>query len=190
MRTPSLYKAGAILALLWAAGSVRAEPIPVAPVCSATLNSPSWSDCAGAFLGNDKDQRFGVPVTIGAEFARSGISYLGSSNDAANGPLGNDPGGAGGTLRFDFNSPFVVSLRAGNAFSLFHFAAPAVPVSSLGFTTLGVSFDNGGGGGSGLSHAAVFAPQQVTAIPESPTYALLIAGLAALAFMARRRRQR
>jgi hypothetical protein len=46
---------------------------------------------------------------------------------------------------------------------------------------------NGQGIGSDLSHASVYGG--VPAIPEPQTYALMLAGLAAVGFMTRRRRQ-
>jgi hypothetical protein len=172
-------------------GPAHAALTPVAPACTATLTDPSWADCAGAFEGNDKNQQADVQATILAEFGLSGAVYQGASDDAASGPFTANPGGASGTLSFDFAiaSPFVLSLKAGNAFSLFYFDGSSGPISSIDFTTLGIS-TNVQGIGNGLSHASVYAADVVPGVPEPQTYALMAAGLVAMGFLSLRRRRR
>ena len=82
-------------------------------------------------------------------------------------------------------SPFVLALKAGDAFSLYLFAAHT---TSIDFDTLGVGFINNGGShfGQGLSHATLYS---VTAVPEPETYALLAAGLTFVGWASRRRKR-
>lgn len=187
MTQRTFLKLGLTTAALLAASLSHAALTPVAPNCSATVTSPSWTDCAGAFSGNDKNQEADVLATILAEFGLSGVSFQGASDDAGSGPFSANPGTNSGTLAFDaaLDGPFVLSLKAGNAFSLFYFDGAGDPISSIDFTTLGVS-TNGQGIGSGLSHASLYGG--VPAIPEPQTYALMLAGLAAMGFFARRRK--
>jgi hypothetical protein len=178
-------------AVLLAAGASQAALTPTGLSCGDTVTNPSFTDCAGAFEGNDKgSQQADVLATILAEFGLAGASYVGASDDASSGPFSNSPDGVSGTLDFDFaiDSPFVLSLKAGNAFSLFYFDGAGAAISSIDFTTLGVSV-NANEFGNGLSHASVYAAEMVPGIPEPETYALMLAGLAAVGFMSRRRRQ-
>ena len=68
---------------------------------------------------------------------------------------------------------------AGNVSALYRFNAGTAGVDT---------FSVFGGNGQGLSNAAVYVTG-VPAIPEPETYALMLAGLAAVGFMASRRRQ-
>ena len=83
-------------------------------------------------------------------------------------------------------SPFVLALKAGDAFSLYLFAADT---TSIDFDTLGVGFINNGEThfGQGLSHATLYST--VTAVPEPETYALFAAGLAFVGWASRRRQR-
>jgi hypothetical protein len=187
MKNRSLIKTALGAAVLLAASASQAALTPTSPSCTATVTDPTWTDCAGAFEGNDKNQEADVLATILAEFGLSDVSYQGASDEASSGPFSNSPNGASGTLDFDFaiDSPFVLSLKAGTAFSLFYFDGEGAPISSIDFTTLGVSV-NPNQIGNGLSHASLYSA--VPAIPEPETYALMLAGLAAIGFMTRRRR--
>lgn len=191
MKRNGLLEGGLSALALCAAFSVQAALTPVAPACSASVTDPTWADCAGAFSGNDKNQQADVLATILAEFGLAGALFQGASDDAGSGPFGGNPGGAAGTLTFDaaIDSPFVLSLKAGNAFSLFYFDGVGAPISSIDFTTLGVSV-NPNEAGNGLSHASVYGTQPLAAIPEPHTNLLMLAGLAAIGFMAMRRRRR
>lgn len=183
-------RAGLSAVALCAVFAAQAALSPVAPACTAAAINPSWADCAGAFLGNDKNQQADVQATILAEFGLAGALFQGASDDAGNGPFGGNPADASGRLTFDvaIDSPFVLSLKAGNAFSLFYFDGEGAPISAVDFTTLGVSV-NPNGAGNGLSHASVYATPTVAAIPEPHTSLLMLAGLGAIGFMAMRRRR-
>jgi hypothetical protein len=160
MKKPSLFKSATGAVALWAASAAQAALTPLAPACTATISNPTWSDCAVAFAaGNDK--------------------------------FSNNPGATSGTLNFDFtiDTPFVLSLNGGNAFSLFYFDAAGAPPSAVGFTTLGVSV-NDNDGGSEQSRASVYGAKMVPGVPEPQTLAMMLAGLAAFGFLAARRRQR
>ena len=101
-------------------------------------------------------------------------------------------GGSAGSLSFANQTDlFVISLKAGNAFSLYEFDGSTVlgGISSISFDTLGVGFFSGNPNhpqehfGQGLSHANIYAPP----VPEPETYAMLLAGLGLVSLVARRR---
>jgi PEP-CTERM motif len=189
MNTPSLIPSTLCAAALLAASAAHAgnHHSSNAAACSASVTNVSWTDCAGSFEGNDKNQEDRVLSIIESEFGLAGASFLGASDDARSGPFRRDPDGASGTLRFDsaIDGAFVLSLKAGNAFSLYFFDGEGDAISSIDYTTLGVA-TNWRGDGLGLSHASLYAA--VPAIPEPETYALMLAGLAAVGFMSRRRK--
>lgn len=155
---------------------------------STTFTALASSACAGSFVGNINGSASEVTF-LNSTFG-GGFTYTGKSDDAGNGPFtGNPMVSTLGTLTFD--SPlfgmFVIGLKAADNYSYYLFNALA-PTSSLTFSsTAGVAL-NRNEMSQNLSHAALYV-RAVGPVPEPETYALMMAGLAALGFVSRRRRR-
>jgi hypothetical protein len=179
----------AFLALaLIAPSRTHAQLVSTTPACTASgaLATFGAQSCFGAFVGNNKNQQADVLAQLAA-FGGT-WSALGSSDDASFGPFTSNPGGTSGTLTFDnlITGPFVLAIKAGNAFSLYYFLNGGAGLSSVNFTTAGVAI-NAIDNPNGLSHATLYRGS-LNVVPEPSTYALLATGLFALGIMARRRR--
>lgn len=181
-------KAAAFAAAALTGLSAQAALTSVSPACTASVLNPAYTACGGSFAGNNHNQEADVLAYINTTW---GVSFTdqGASDDAANGPFTSNPNGATGTLTFDFalDQAFVLALKAGNQFSLFYFDGSGPAISSIDYSTLGVNVNNQGIA-QGLSHATVYSTALVPGIPEPETYALMLAGLGMVGFMARRRR--
>ena len=133
---------------------------------------PGFLDCAGSFSGNNLNQSADVQTEILGDFGLTGLTHVSDIT-----------GSGSGTLSFALQSgPFVIALKAGDAFSLYAFAGG---ISSVAFDTLGVGFYSGQGKahfGQDLSHADLYSAP----VPEPVSSALMLVGLAAIG-MARRR---
>ena len=178
----------ALAAAALIAAPAHAALTPTGVACdghgTGMTSQPGYLACAGAFDGNNLNQASEVEAEIAADF---GLSGLLSVTDITAGNAGST-----GTLTFALQSgPFVISLKAGDAFSLYEFSGG---ISSIDFDTLGVGFFSGNANnpqihfGQGLSHADLYAFSQP--VPEPETYALMLGGMGALGFVARRRKPR
>jgi len=139
-------------------------------------SQPGYIDCAGAFDGNHNNQDVSqILIDFGLSGPTSVVDVTGANGNATSGEF----------TFADMASPFVLALKAGDAFSLYLFAAHT---TSIDFDTLGVGFINNGREhfGQTLGHATLYS---VTAVPEPETYALLAAGLAFVAWASRRRQR-
>jgi hypothetical protein len=159
---------------------------------------PDALACSGAWQGNISPQLADVEAQLATDFASfvgagADFTLVGKSDDANSGPfVANAENATTGTLTFDtpITGMFVIGLKASDSFSFYLFDGGMSGLTSIDFSTAGVSL-NGQGMAQGLSHAALFVLENgpVPGIPEPQTYALLLGGLAAMAMVARRRRQ-
>ena len=169
------------------------------PALAEECTNTNWTvlsdtDCRGSFVGNingDDSETTFLDTAWGA-LAGGSFDYLGKTDDAGAGPFASNPGSVtSGTLTFDapITGWFVIGLKASNQYSYYLFNALS-PLSSLTFdSTAGVATTVNGRGvviPQELSHANLYAV--AAPVPEPETYALMMAGLAAVGFMSRRRK--
>ena len=148
-------------------------------------SQPGYLSCSGSWSGNNLNQSGDVASQVLIDWGLTGL--------AAQDVTGSNSQSSAGTLTFANQSGlFVLSLKAGDAFSLYEFNAANVAggISSIHFDTLGVGFFSGGANrimhdGQGLSHADLYSTQ--APVPEPEIYALMLAGLGVVGFIARRR---
>ena len=165
------------------------------PALAENCANTSWSalaatDCEGSFAGNINGNASEMAFLDSAWGALAGGSfdYLGKSDDAGNGPFTGDPDVAiNGTLTFDqaISGWFVIGLKAANNHSYYLFNATS-PITSLTYASTAGVATNRNGIPQNLSHGNLYAVAQP--VPEPETYALMMAGLAAVGFLSRRRK--
>jgi len=170
-----------------AAAPAHAVLTPTGIACDGNgtvmTSNPGYADCSGAFADNNINQSADVAAQILADWGLSGLTTTDVTGVNGNATTG--------SFTFaDMASPFVLALKAGDAFSLYLFDAHT---TSIDFDTLGVGFFSGPRNvehfGQGLSHATLYGGSTVTAVPEPETYALLTAGLAFVGWASRRRQR-
>ncbi|HUG25996.1 PEP-CTERM sorting domain-containing protein [Piscinibacter sp.] len=157
---------------------------------------PDALACSGAWEGNVTPQQADVEAQLALDFAPfvgagADFSFVGKSDDADNGPFTSNPMDTTGTLNFDvpITGFFAVALKAGDAFSVYLFDGGVAGLTSIDYSTLGVSV-NQDGQAQDLSHATLISVGPFAApIPEPETYALMLAGLGVVGFVARRRKR-
>jgi len=151
-------------------------------------SAAGYVDCSGSWSGNNSNQATDVNSQIFTDF---GLTVLGGPTGITATSVAGDP-----TLTFTAQTGvFVISLKAGDAFSLYEFDATTIAggISSIDYDTLGVGFFKGREHyGQGLSHADLYTVDQnlgignPPAVPEPANAALLLMGLGGM-FILRRR---
>ncbi len=179
----TLTQLAAAAAVLVSAPAFALTDADSANNCQTTILSPTADACAGTFAGNNVGAAEpGADEVAAYIFTKWGVTD--GTPFTMNGPM--DSSAADGfqlDLGGIYSGDFVVALKQAAGFSLYFYDNEA-PTQYLTFTT---NAGFGGNGNLGISHFTVYG--NVTAVPEPETYALMLAGLGVVGFMARRRKQ-
>jgi hypothetical protein len=175
-----------------AAPAQAAAPYPADGTPCADFAVSGSVDCAGGFAGENTTPMSNVVEVTNVETygGQTWATILGGTDFTEYKDDDSDGGSttslfdsnANGTVTFlsAISGPFVLALKYGNEFSAFLYTGGSFAVGdTITFDTDAVR--------QGLSHASLFT-NNVPAIPEPETYALMLAGLGAVMFMSRRRK--
>jgi hypothetical protein len=190
-----LFRGSAAAALLMIASVSGAEAqlkLEASPYCSDWLTG-DYVRCSGAFDGNDSNQYDDVVDWLATNWGFDVTGATKSDEKARGSSLFlNSPKGSSGTLQLSgISGIFVLSIKTSTNFSLYQFDTHGETLTSLDYSTLGVSV-NKRGIPQGLSHATLYTGTTIptTTTPEPISMALLGTGLAGLGAVSWRRRKR
>jgi hypothetical protein len=171
-------------------GSVSAHAVLVSTGVACDGNGTAMTalgryvDCAGSFAGSNRDQAADVTAVIQQEF---GLSVVKSNETILFGT--SFPHSDLFFLSGNIRGLLVVAMRSGDAFSLYGFDGGPVGISGFTYDTFGIGFRNASGqliSGQALTSADLYVPA-LPPVPEPEAYALMLAGLGFMRFVARRR---
>ena len=178
----TLLGAAAVAASFAASSAFAAAP--VAPSCSSWSSVAGYAGCTGFFDGNNS-------LTEANAQGFGSFAFEAKDNQTSQGASDSslfDVFGDASSVKLTFNEAiggeFLVSLKLGNFSAYYDFTSGVAAGETLTFTGHLDSYE-----GYGLSHASVYYNDVVPGVPEPETYALMLAGLSVVGFMARRRKQ-
>jgi hypothetical protein len=158
--------------------ALAAPPSSTLMTCSSADVSGigvTFLDCAGLYTGNlvaeDGPKLAEALGIISTEFGVTATSVL-DKVDTGSSPV---------TFAIPLSGKTVVGVHWGLVGTGFYYLDIAGPITQLNIATTFPGATNGGG----LSNAGIYS---TTPVPEPETYALLLAGLGIVGFMARRRK--